>query len=75
MANELKIRRIGSSLGVILPKSVLDKLRVDEGSTLAVTETPDGIQLTPYDPKFTAAMDAFERVRRRYRDTLRELAK
>jgi putative addiction module antidote len=75
MANELKIRRIGSSLGVILPKSVLERLRVDEGSTLAVTETPDGIQLSAYDPEFTAAMTAFERVRRRYRDTLRELAK
>jgi len=75
MSNELKIRRIGSSLGVILPKSVIDRLHVEEGSTLSVTETPDGIQLTPYDPKFTAAMDAFERVRRRYRDTLRELAK
>ncbi len=74
MSTALKIRRVGSSLGVILPKELIERLRVDEGSTLAVTETPDGIQLTPYDPKFTAAMDAFERVRRRYRDTLRELA-
>ena len=75
MSTVLKIRRVGSSLGVILPKDVVDRLRINEGSTLAVTETPDGIQLTPYDPKFTAAMNAFELVRRRYRDTLRELAK
>ena len=75
MSTALKIRRVGSSLGLILPRDIVDRLRVGEGSTLAVTETPDGIQLTPYDPKFTAAMDAFEGVRRRYRDTLRELAK
>ena len=75
MSTALKVRPVGSSLGVILPKEIVDRLRVDAGSTLAVTETPDGIQLTPYDPKFAAAMGAFERVRRRYRDTLRELAK
>jgi putative addiction module antidote len=75
MALELKVRRIGSSLGVILPKNVLDKLRVGEGATLAVTHTPDGVQLSPYDPKFEATMTAFEKVRRKYRDTLRELAK
>lgn len=71
----LKIRKIGSSHGVILPKELLDKLHISEGDTLALTETPDGIHLTPYDPKFARAMEGFERVRRQYRDALRELAK
>ncbi|MES1261199.1 MAG: AbrB/MazE/SpoVT family DNA-binding domain-containing protein [Acidobacteriota bacterium] len=72
---ELKIRKIGSSQGVLLPREILDRLRVVEGDSLSVSETPDGIQLSPYDPKFARAMEGFERVRRRYRDALRELAK
>lgn len=72
---ELKVRKIGSSHGVILPKEILDRLRVSDGGTLAVTETTDGIQLSPFDPKFARAMEGFDRVRRRYRDALRELAK
>jgi putative addiction module antidote len=72
---ELKIRKIGSSQGVILPRELLERLRVAEGDTLSVSETPDGIQLSAYDPKFARAMEGFGRVRRRYRDALRELAK
>lgn len=72
---ELKIRRIGSSYGVILPRELLDRLRVVEGDSLSVAETPDGIQLSAYDPKFARAMEGFSRVRRKYRDALRELAK
>lgn len=72
---ELKIRKIGSSHGVIFPKEILDRLRLAEGDRLAVTETPEGVQLSPWDPKFARTMKGFERVRRRYRDALRELAK
>ncbi|MBC8167888.1 MAG: AbrB/MazE/SpoVT family DNA-binding domain-containing protein [Bryobacteraceae bacterium] len=75
MATELKVRKIGSSLGVILPKSIIDKLRIEEGASLSATETPDGIQLSPYDPEFGAALDTFRRFRTRYRDALRELSK
>lgn len=73
---ELKVRKIGNSLGVILPKELLRALRVEEeGVVLHATETPDGFQLTPYDPHFEKGMEAFRRVRVQYRDTLRELAK
>lgn len=73
---ELKIRKIGNSLGLILPKELLHSLRVEEeGVVIHATETPDGFQLTPYDPQFEDGMAAFRRVRSRYRDTLHELAK
>jgi putative addiction module antidote len=71
----IKLRKIGNSIGVILPKEATSRLRVDEGDTLLLTETPDGIQLTPYDADFEAAMQAFEQTRKKYRNTLRKLAK
>jgi putative addiction module antidote len=69
------VRKVGNSLGAILPGEVAARLRVKEGDTLSVTETPDGIQLSPYDPDFEEAMEAFERGRARYRNALRRLAK
>jgi putative addiction module antidote len=72
---KVKVRKVGNSLGAILPGEVAARLRVKEGDTLSVTETPDGIQLTPYDPEFESAMKAFERGRVRYRNALRRLAK
>ncbi len=71
----LKTRKIGNSLGVILPKEVLEKLRIKEGDELFATDLPDGLRLTPYQPDFEAAMKAFERTRRKYRNALHELAK
>lgn len=75
MATTIKLRRIGNSLGLILPKEVADKLHVGEGDTLHVITDADGAHLTPYDPNFDAAMKAFEQTRRRYRNALRVLAK
>ena len=72
---KVKVRKIGNSLGAILPGDVAARLRVKEGDNLSVTETPDGIQLSPYDPDFEAAMEAFERGRARYRNALRRLAR
>jgi putative addiction module antidote len=72
---ELKVRRIGNSLGVVLPKTLIDHLHLEEDATLSVTQTPDGIQLSPYDPQFGDAMEAYRKFRGRYRDALRELAK
>jgi putative addiction module antidote len=76
MGTKLKVRRIGNSLGVILPKEEFERLGVKEGDALYVVEAPGvGISLTPYDPDFEAAMEAYEQTRRRYRNALRELAK
>jgi len=72
---KVKVRKVGNSLGAILPGEVAARLRVKEGDTLSVTETPDGIQLSPYDPDFEEAMEAFEKVRARYRNAMRRLAK
>ncbi|MFM7717533.1 MAG: AbrB/MazE/SpoVT family DNA-binding domain-containing protein, partial [Microcystis sp.] len=55
---KLKICKIGNSLGASFPKEVLDKLQVGEGDTIYVTETPDGVQLTTYDPEFEQIMEA-----------------
>lgn len=70
----LKIRKVGNSLGATFPKEVLQKLKLQEGDTVYVTETPDGVQLTPYDPKFDQAMEAYRKVSNKYRNALRQLA-
>ncbi len=71
----LKVRRIGNSLGVVLPKEVLAKLNVGEGAELTVTDTPDGVALTGGDAEFARQMEIMRDIMRRYRNTLRELAK
>jgi putative addiction module antidote len=71
----LKLTTIGNSTGVVLPKEVLQRLRVDKGDSLYVVETPNGIELTPYDPDFAAQVEVAERVMREDRDVLRKLAK
>ncbi len=71
---ELTITKIGNSEGVILPKELLAKLRLGKGDKLYVTETPDGVSLTPYDADFARTMEAAERVMREDRDVLKKLA-
>ena len=71
---KVKLTTIGNSTGVILPKDVLDRLRVARGDTLFLLETPDGIELTPFDPEVARQLDEAERVMREDRDVLRKLA-
>ena len=75
MGIPLKLTTIGNSTGVVLPKEVLAKLRVERGDTLYLTETPDGYMVSPYDERFAKTMDATRDYMRRHRDALRELAK
>jgi putative addiction module antidote len=76
MTAQLKLLKIGDSLGLILPKELSDLLHVKEGDTLhAVIDPQGGVRLTPFDTQFEAAMAAFEQTRRSYRNALRELAK
>lgn len=70
----LKITAIGNSAGVVLPKELLAKLRVEKGDSLFVVETPNGIELTPYAPDFAVQMDMAEEIMRENRDALRKLA-
>lgn len=72
---KLKVRKIGNSYGVILPKEVLEHLQVQEGDEVYATETPEGVRLVAEDPVFRKAMEAFEEGSRMYRNALRELAK
>ncbi len=75
MNMKLKVRKIGNSAGVVLPKEVLARLRVGEGDTLHLTEAPDGVRLTAADPDFEAKMALAEKIMREDRDILRVLAK
>jgi putative addiction module antidote len=73
---ELKVRKFGNSLGVILPKEVLQRLNATEGDRLLLIETPDGTyQLTPWDPEFNDQMRIARGIMDRYRNTLRVLTK
>ncbi len=70
----LKITSIGNSAGVILPKEVLEKLRVSKGDSITITETPDGLLLTPFDETVSRQMEMAERIMRENRNMLRKLA-
>lgn len=74
MTAKLKITSIGNSAGVILPKEVLEKLRVGKGDTLFLTETPTGFEISPLDEKIQRQMEVAERVMRENRNLLHKLA-
>ncbi|HAN56536.1 MAG TPA: AbrB/MazE/SpoVT family DNA-binding domain-containing protein [Betaproteobacteria bacterium] len=71
----LKLTQIGNSLGLILPKEVLTRLKLEKGDTVFVTETPDGVAVTPYDPRLEEQIEAGRAFMRDFRDTFHELAK
>ena len=74
MATKLKITTVGNSAGIVLPREILERLRVQKGDSLFATETPDGIELRSYDEEFAEQMEIAERVMREDRDVLRKLA-
>ena len=76
MAIETKVRRIGNSLGIVLPKEALQRLHVEEGRALYLTEAPEeSLMITPERPGFKDIMALAEDGMNRYRNALRELAK
>ena len=70
----LKVRKIGNSEGVTLPREVLAAMHVRQGDTLYLTEAPGGFRLTPYDPEFQRQMGLAREIMKANRDMLRELA-
>lgn len=72
---ELKVTKIGNSLGVILPKELIANLKLDKGDTIWATEVSSGYRLTPYDPEFGEQMTAARKLMKKRRNVLRELAK
>ncbi|NET71412.1 MAG: AbrB/MazE/SpoVT family DNA-binding domain-containing protein [Sphaerospermopsis sp. SIO1G2] len=71
---EVRVTTVGNSTGIVLSKELLAKLRVDKGDTLYAVETPNGIELTAYDPNFAAQMELAEEIMREDRDVLKKLA-
>jgi putative addiction module antidote len=72
---KVKVTAIGNSMGIVLPKEALAKLRAEKGDVLYLVETPEGWTLTPYQQDFEAQMDAAGKVMKKYRNALHELAK
>ena len=72
---KLKITTVGNSAGVVLPKELLARFKLEKGDMLHVAEVPDGIKLMPHDPAFERQMEVAERVMRKNRDLLRMLSK
>jgi putative addiction module antidote len=72
---ELKLRKVGNSVAMIVPKQVRQKMGVKEGDAVYLTETPDGYRISPYDPEFSRQMKIARKVQAKHRDALHELAK
>jgi len=74
-ATAVKVTTVGSSVGIVLPKEILQQLGVEKGDTLYLTKAPDGVRISPYDEQFAKKLEVFEQVMRENRDVLRKLAK
>ena len=75
MVKRVTARKMGGSVGTTLPKEAVERFHIKAGDVLNVIETDEGILITPLDPDFEKAMEAYERGARKYRNALRELAK
>jgi putative addiction module antidote len=72
----LKVRKVGNSLGIVLPKETLKRLNIVEGETLYLTESfENGYRMTPYNENFSKQIAIAEEIMREDRDLLKELAK
>ena len=71
----LKLVQIGNSVGVILPKEVLTRLKLEKGESVFLTDTPYGAAITPYDPAIDDQVAQGREFMREYRDTFHTLAK
>ena len=71
---KIKITTVGNSAGIILPKELLARLRLGKGDALYASELPDGIKLSPFDPKLADQLEVAERIMRKDRHVLRKLA-
>lgn len=72
---EAKIRKIGNSLGVILPKQLIDELHLKTGDILSIEKKGGNLELRPVDPEFAEWAEAYRQVNTDYKDVLKALAK
>lgn len=75
MVKKVTLRKMGGSVGATIPKDLAERLHLVPGDEIFLVETNEGVLLTPYDPEFEEAMEAYGRIAASYRNTLRELAK
>jgi putative addiction module antidote len=75
MMRRQTLKKIGGSVATVLPKSMLDRFHLAAGDEVSVIETKDGLLITPFDPEFATAMEAYERGAKKYRNALRQLAR
>lgn len=75
MVRRQTLKKIGGSVGTVLPKSMLDRFHLEAGDEVTVIETSDGLLITPFDPEFAAAVAAYDRGAKKYRNALRQLAR
>lgn len=71
----LKLAQIGNSVGLVLPKEVLARLKLEKGDTVFLTDSPEGLCITPYDPSLAEQIEAGRDFMREFRDTFHQLAK
>ena len=69
------VRRVGNSLGITLPKTIVENYQLSEGDELHLIETAEGVMLTPFNPRFAEWVKAYEKTNQRYRNALRALAR
>jgi len=74
MATSVKITTIGNSVGIVLPREVLNRLHVEKGDMLYVTDSAEGVHLSPYNAATARKLEALEQVMRENRDVLKKLA-
>jgi putative addiction module antidote len=76
MSYKTKVRKIGNSLGIVLPREALQAMKVTEGATLYITEAPEcSVKITAENEGFSDMMKSAEKGMQKYRNALRELAK
>jgi putative addiction module antidote len=71
----LKLTQIGNSVGIILPKEALSRMKLEKGQSVFLTESPEGYVLTPYDPTLAQQIEAGREFMQEFRDTFHQLAK
>ena len=71
----LKLTQIGNSVGIILPKELLARLKLEKGDSVFWTEAANGVMLTPYNTEFDEQMTEARRIMKKRRAVLHELAK
>lgn len=71
----LKLTQIGNSVGVIFPKETLARLKLVKGDSVFMTDVPNGVMLSPYDPEMDEQLKLGREFMREFRDTFHQLAK